>query len=623
MFKKIWWSFVILGSLILAVPVSALENRGAFVITDFKVDILVKKDATLEVEEIIAVNFSEKRHGIFRNIPVKYENDNGFKYNMNLKVLSVQNEKGRAVPYKISSSGNDKVLKIGDPDLEIIGDQKYFIEYEIERGVRYFEDHDEIYWNPVGTGWPTTINKASTVVAFEPGMKYLENSGVCFTGEFGSKEKNCLVNEKEKEVFFVATKKLNSHQGLTVAVHLPKGEIYEPTRKEYILMFLADNWGFGLPVGVFVLMYVVWWRKGKEIDLNKTTIAHYEAPNNLTPGEVGYLLKEKYSAKFVTADIINLAVKGYLDIHETEKTRSSMVKIFRLILIIPFGLILFSVLVVFLSSRDVDMIGILFFIPIPIVFIWKVVKFSKKKKDEFEYELKNKKDWSETQDLTGHEKELLKGLFGSKKLGKIKLADKKNSFYKNVQLAGEKIKDKLNTKGFFETKLVNKGGFYFVTGMAVFFGVILLGGFGDRLDLVFGSILSLPIVILFGVFMSKKTQKGAEVYWEIQGYKHYIDVAEKYRAEFNAKENIFEKNLPYAMIFGNIDKWAKAFEGIAKEQPNWYHSSSANSFSPVFFASTINSGLTSATQAASVSPGSSSSGGSSGGGGGGGGGGSW
>ena len=77
MFKKYLVGALLAFGLIGIVPkTQAIENLGAFIITNFEVDILVKKEAVLEVEEIIDVNFSEKRHGIFRNIPVKYKGQN-------------------------------------------------------------------------------------------------------------------------------------------------------------------------------------------------------------------------------------------------------------------------------------------------------------------------------------------------------------------------------------------------------------------------------------------------------------------------------------------------------------------------------------------------------------------
>jgi len=616
MFKRILLGVLLVIGLVGIIPKSkAIENRGAFVIDNFQVDILVQQNSVLQVNEIIDVEFSEKRHGIFRNIPVKYKNGQGFSYNMKLDVLSVTDGDGLSIPYQVSRSGGDKVIKIGDPNVEIIGEHQYVIAYEIQKGIRYFDDHDEIYWNPIGTGWPTTIANATSKVIFEDGVDYLSGSGVCFTGVFGSVESDCSGEEFGNGVVFKSNQVLDPYEGLTVAVHLPKGEVREPTFKENVLMFLKDNWGFGIPIAVFILMFSLWFKKGKEINFNKTTIAFYEPPENLTPGEVGYVWKEHYMAKFVVADIVNLAVKGYLDIHEIAPEKSfplgKYLKYFKFL--IP----AFLILIVFLSITNTSSGPLSLLV---VIFIFSTIFFlAQAKSYKPKYELENKKDWGKAKDLSSHEIKLLEGLFTSNKLGRIKLEEQKY-FYADIKKAEKEIKEKIDSKGYFETGIQHSKNLYVFMGLLsgiplAFVSNILLG----RLDLFYGFLLSAPVIVLFGIFMSRKTMRGMEIYWKVKGYKKYIDVAEKHRAEFQAKENIFEKTLPYAMVFGNINKWCKAFEGIKQKNPSWYHSTSAGSFNSVVFANSISQGFTNSVRSNMPS----SSGGSSGGGGGGGGGGSW
>ena len=52
----------------------------------------------------------------------------------------------------------------------------------------------------------------------------------------------------------------------------------------------------------------------------------------------------------------------------------------------------------------------------------------------------------------------------------------------------------------------------------------------------------------------------------------------------------FEKFLPYAMALGVEHTWAKKFEGIIQNQPQWYVSSTPyamGGFHPMFFASSM------------------------------------
>jgi uncharacterized membrane protein len=107
-----------------------------------------------------------------------------------------------------------------------------------------------------------------------------------------------------------------------------------------------------------------------------------------------------------------------------------------------------------------------------------------------------------------------------------------------------------------------------------------------------------------------------------------MTTAEKYRQQFAAKAQIFTQLLPYAIVFGCVSLWAKAFEGIDTSQANsWY--TGAVPFQAALLASNLesmNSNISSAlVYSPSTSGGSSGFGGGgfSGGGGGGGGGGSW
>ncbi len=94
------------------------------------------------------------------------------------------------------------------------------------------------------------------------------------------------------------------------------------------------------------------------------------------------------------------------------------------------------------------------------------------------------------------------------------------------------------------------------------------------------------------------------------------------------EENVFTRYLPYAIVFGLTEKWAKAFEGLAQMPPDttWYLSSR-----PFIFADfgqalddfSVTTGGTIASTPASSGSSGFSGGGFSGGGGGGGGGGSW
>jgi uncharacterized membrane protein len=95
----------------------------------------------------------------------------------------------------------------------------------------------------------------------------------------------------------------------------------------------------------------------------------------------------------------------------------------------------------------------------------------------------------------------------------------------------------------------------------------------------------------------------------------------------NLTPDLFEKYLPYAMIFNVEKKWAKNFETMHLPPPQWYHSAvvagsvgghgSTSSFSPSAFSSSFISSFSSSFSSSSGSGGGGSAGGGGGGGGGG------
>ena len=131
--------------------------------------------------------------------------------------------------------------------------------------------------------------------------------------------------------------------------------------------------------------------------------------------------------------------------------------------------------------------------------------------------------------------------------------------------------------------------------------------------------------------MPRKTKRGALLNEELLGFREFIDRAEEDRIRRMAKEDptLFDRVLPYALVFGLEDKWADAFREMYTEPPNWYHSPSyTNSFSPNLFVNDLGRSLTVMNSTLRSTPKRSGSsgfggGGSSGGGFGGGGGGSW
>ncbi|MEP1599564.1 MAG: DUF2207 domain-containing protein, partial [Hyphomonas sp.] len=134
--------------------VAVTEER----IDSFDVAITVETDGDIKVSETIQV-MSEGvriRRGIFRDLPRYYADDAGqpgdkLPYRYDVKRVT---RDGRREPYTVEKDGNAFRIRIGDADVFLErGSHTYEIEYEVKNQIRYFDDHDELYWNVTGNYW--------------------------------------------------------------------------------------------------------------------------------------------------------------------------------------------------------------------------------------------------------------------------------------------------------------------------------------------------------------------------------------------------------------------------------------------------------------------------------------
>lgn len=547
----------VLSALFVFMPFETFA-QGAWEIKSFHADIHVAENGSMRVKETIDVNFFTSKHGIYRDIPVKYRNQLNQHISLGLDVVEVSDDEGHAHMYEVIRDGAYRRIKIGDPNAYVEGPVTYVIEYNVERGLRYFDDHDELYWNITGTQWEVPIQRAtaSVYLPFES-IDGLET--ICYTGPLGSTEQNCETVVESGVVRFSAD------DFLTAAISWPKGLVDEPSAMKKAGWFLGDNFGFLLPVFALAAGYVVWAGRGRD-PRGRGIVRQYDAPDKLSPAEMGYLVYQSFRNDFIAAEIISLAEQGFLTIAETEKKG-------------------------WFSQAD--------------------------------YEISLMKHSSEAE---GHRRVLLEALEREADGGKLKISDLPQDFYKEVEKVKAAVWNAVEARQYFAGKPGTVVGVWVAAAIGI--GVVLFvlaALFAFRFDLLVGAILSSAVLIVFAVLMSKRTEAGVAAYQHALGFKQYIAAAETERVKWQEKENLFFDVLPYAMVFGIADKWAKAFEGKLQQPPQWYSGTSVHAFSPVHFSNSL-SGFSTATVSHSSPPSSSSSGfsgGSSGGGGGGGGGGSW
>ena len=208
---------VIAWLLALAAPLAAKSWRVA----DFKDTINVGADGSAVVREHITLVFIGEWHGIHRFIPIEYPGPRGTNYTLFLKINAVTDGNGNKLKYDSTTARGFRDLKIYTPDA-VDTTRTVEIDYTVKNAVRFFEDHDEFYWNVTGNDWPVPIDHASATV-YLPENTAGSLRAQAFTGVYGSTEREVTSTVNGSVVEFETTNPLPMRGGMTIDIYIPKG----------------------------------------------------------------------------------------------------------------------------------------------------------------------------------------------------------------------------------------------------------------------------------------------------------------------------------------------------------------------------------------------------------------
>jgi hypothetical protein len=529
-------------------------------IEDFHSDIRVFSTGAVEIAERIRVRFDGSFNGVYRTIPVEYRGPRGFNLTLRLDVAGVEDGSGSPLRYELGRQGHYRKIKIWVPDARDAV-RTVVIRYRAENALLHFNEDDlewdELYWNVTGDEWPVPIQASSARIRLPSGVTGIRARA--FTGQFGSDESSAdiTIGEADNSVRVRSRRGLGIHEGLTVVVAWDAraggagGEyvVHRPGRVEQTLEFLRSNWPLIIPLLVFILMYRIWSKVGKDPD-RRPVAAKYEPPAGMTPFEAGVLVDNRPDMRDVTSTLVDLAVRGWLVIEQVEEEKL-------------FGLV-----------KDTD------------------------------YLFELQRQMSAAGQLKPHEHKLLDAMFDGGRDTRVRSSELENSFYKDLPGIKSAVFGQLVGDGYYRSRPDRVqgawiGGGLVGAGVLAVLGVVLAGNWGmSQLTVIVAAVLCAAIVVGFGIIMPARTVKGARAQEEVLGFEEFLTRVEsdRFKRMITGPE-MFEKFLPYAMALGVEKQWAAAFADILREPPNWYHGPGHATFRPGLFVSDL-SGMSSATASA-------------------------
>ncbi len=621
-------------------------------ILKFVSDIDVASNGTLTVTETITVSAEgdQIKRGIFRDIPLAVEGANGRIYKAGFKLLSVLQD-GAPASYHTNENSQGVRIYVGDENTFLSpGNYTYTFTYETNRQIRFFEDHDEVYWNATGNEWIFPVDEAIARVVLPEGVK--ASAWTAYTGGYGETGNAFEAQSAQggSEVIFRTTEVLGAYEGLSINVSLPKGAIAAPTEAEQLEYFVEDYrseliGGAGVLL-VLLYYFAAWWMVGRD-PAQGVIFPRFTPPAGISPALAKYIVNRGFGDGgwvALSAACLSLAVKKRLRLRETN------------------------------GDTSLELI------------------------------VKGRKGKHTGVELPQGEAALEAWLSGR---GKALTLNKDNGT--SIQTLGQKFRAAIERESrdvFFKA---NKGYLIpgFILSLVTIVALLVVGGLQPgqegfvivflvfsvfaslmavsigkaifrlssmklRMGLIFvvfgiavsgavfgayhvnGGVESLPVLpfiavalvalnILFFFLLGAPTALGRQALDEIEGLQMYLSVAEKERLNMEKVPDMttehFEELLPYAVALGVEKPWTKAFEAwlttaagaaaAASYYPGWYsgnrfdarHVSDSLGRTASAMAGSFQSSLPAPKSSSSGSSG--SSGGFSGGGGGGGGGGGW
>ncbi|MBR2695794.1 DUF2207 domain-containing protein [Candidatus Saccharibacteria bacterium] len=597
-------------------------SANDFYFTDATFDYYLEKledgRSKMHIEENLTAVFpsTNQNHGIERCIPKKYNNVSILP-NPNFTVT----RNGTSEPFTTYNDGGFLCLRIGNANVYVHNEQIYSISYDVENVVLNPTNAtgQELYWDINGTGWSQKFESITARIHLPESLNLARKSQdtnhlSCYVGKYGTKgsaaTSRCTIaadtstDSKYPYTITFTAADLKPAEGLTVNIEFKSDTFFVKGPDPNYSLFIAIG-VVTLISGFLIYKWVKAEQKIKEkkaLAKDKVVPVQYTPPQGLTVAEAGTVwLKPERSLQVAT--LMQLAVQHDIELEKGEKKR--------------FG-----------------------------GYHWKIHA-------------------KRVEDLKPEQKIVLEILNGGPTVHDGNTIEiKRHSSTSHLEKLGrdfpKKIESSLRGKQLFEPEKTSGLSGNVVTIVVAVFIILfaiampLLSVFIETINSLdeSGATILFSVIAIFTISITatvagsriskykKRTLEGIKTSKYLDGLKEYMELAEADRLKFlqsvkgadtsnQGIVKLWEKLLPYAVIFGIEDSWMeelnKYYQMDDVTNPYWLHGTTYFPVSDFHSFTSYTSSSISSSTASSSSGGSSGGGGGgfSGGGGGGGGGGGW
>ncbi|MCC6436155.1 MAG: DUF2207 domain-containing protein [Acidimicrobiales bacterium] len=557
---------LLLALVVLAIPggaASARQSGGA--IGAYRAELTVTAAGELRVFEEIEYTLAPgESHGLRRFVPLKVDYDDRYRRVYAIDDVQVSAEPAGGTVLAGPASGvddlatnvdNDQlVIRIGSAETFIEGTWRYRIGYTVHDAIETVELRDigaaqELVWNVVGTAWTVPIERLDARLVY-PATPL---SSRCYTGRYRAEEA-CVIegDGTEADPARISVAGLEPGEAVTVYADLPVGTVERATavleerwtlarafRATPVTLALSALGSLAAIGGLGTLLG----RQARDRRLattaylpadaepDRTGLAgffdkpdgpvQFRPPDGMTPGLGGVLVDERADPLDVSATIVDLAIRGHLQIEQREDSGA-----FR-------------------------------------------------RHSDFHIRFLDRAD----ETLHPYERLLLDGLraHAAGRPG-VLLSELRTKFAGELSAVRSAMYDETMARRWFTRRPDRVRSAWIGIGVLV----LILGGVAAAalIALTTYGLLSLPAVLpgllILGAAgrMPSRTGEGRRLLELLVGYERFLEVADVDELRYADRQHDFVAGLPYAMVFGITHRWAAVLAVLQQQgvdlAPTWY-----------------------------------------------------
>ena len=580
------------------------KNLYPYIIDEYDIEMIVNENNIFEITENIEVTFDKPRHGIIRSIPTEnaIERVDGTKSKNTVQITDITVDEKK---FTVDEKKGYKNIKIGDKNRTVEGRQEYTIKYKYNIGKDPIKNADELYFNLIGTQWDTEIKKVNFKIILP---KEFEEEKIEFSiGKKGSINSNNIEYDITGMTITGSTlSKLEPNEGLTIRMTLPEGYFKGSN-------FIINGYIISISAICVICIFIAfksWIDYGKDYKTNETI--EFYPPREYNSAEVNFLYKGEPDPHGVISLLIYLANNGYLKIEKNERDKDP--QSFKIIKekeydgTNKYEKMFLNELFENSQSNDIDLEEA------------KKIKEKAKKNGEkinFFEALKKAKNKPIIVNenikckLEDAISEIMIKIDESDSIDEIieQTSRKRKKwmvimsyiifiliFLKPISIQYENIiilffilvMNTVLIKKFLDMKYLHKTlimllPIIILTIISIIFTTTLFQMILVDPSYIITAIIGITticILLIFFKIMPKRTKYGLEILERINGFKNFLEIAEKSQLEAMIEKNpeYFYEILPYTYGLEMSEKWINKFKNIKLEPPKWYISKTEFNF---------------------------------------------